>query len=227
MPPIPNAPQAIPAQQDATFRILTWNVNGLFDKLHDITNLVGTSQPDVLLLQETHTRQQQHNHSALKRALPQYTVLLSSAPVKDALNQNATTTEGIRRTTRARGGMLIAIKKRLTHNGMLQHHNNKTMHGFLMHVSITTGTSKYPHTHNQRIQACVLPLDDGKCMAVTTTYNNTRTSCYQYIADTIARHPEAKLIIADDWNVAHHATDQSNGDLNTHDHRHINFIQQH
>ena len=51
MPPVPKAPQATTAPHDGTFRILTWNVNGLFDKLQDITDLVGTSQPDVLLLQ--------------------------------------------------------------------------------------------------------------------------------------------------------------------------------
>jgi exonuclease III len=214
MPPLPSAPHTTPAQQDETFQILTWNVNGLFDKLQDITDLVSTSQPDVLLLQETHTRQQQHTHSSLKRALPQYTVLLSSAPVKDTLNQNAITVEGLRTTTRARAGMLIAIKKRITHSGMLQRHNNKIVHGFLMHVSITAPASTPIHIISVY-------------MAVTTADNSTRTSCYQYIADTIARHPEAKLIIAGDWNAVHHATDRSSGELNTLDQRHINFVHQH
>ena len=181
---------------------------GLTTVQDELSHLLDTQQPDVVILTETKLVEQQHSGKWLKDSLPGYTLQCSSRPAKNPLRGK----ERVPAKSRiGMGGVVVAIKKELTGRGSLARlSTNSSCKGYMVGVELNP-----PNSIPIRIWGVYMPTADLA----------ERRLIYTYLEQELIKRPAVLTIVAGDWNAVLHPTDRSSSALTPLDQEHINFIQ--
>ncbi len=178
-------------------RFLTWNVMGLTTVKEELTQLVASTSPDILVLTETKLTERSQRKCWLRYCLNEYSLHFSSS-----MHQRHT--EQIREGS---GGVMIAVKKALVPQGCITRLSNQEAH------------------RSHLVQLCLHP-PRGNPISVQGVYMpfdmDHRASIYTSLS-ALCKKSDHNVVLGD-FNAALYPIDRSHGQLQHIDHHHALFL---